>query len=70
MDQPGRKTHLQHVILARGRDGDAVALSLAELDPGFEGKQVLLAMPKDGKAAGQLELFSPATSARVAACMT
>jgi hypothetical protein len=59
LDQPGHKTHLQHVILARGRDGYTVALSIAELDPGFEGKQVLLAMPKEGKTAGQLELFVP-----------
>ena len=59
VDQPGRKTHLQHVILARGRDGYGVALSIGELDPAFEGKQVLIATGRDGKALGSLELGGP-----------
>ena len=59
VDLPGRKTHLQHVILARGRDGYAVALSIAELDPGFEGKQVIVATSQDGKALDAPELVVP-----------
>lgn len=55
VDKPGRKTRLQHVILARGRDGYAVALSIAEIDPNLEGKQVLVATAKDGT----LELVVP-----------
>ena len=58
-DVPGRKTYLQHVILARGKDGYAVALSIAELDPGFEGKQVIVAMAQDGKPLDHPELVVP-----------
>jgi hypothetical protein len=59
VDAPGRKTHLQHVIFARGRDGYAVALSIAELDPAFEGKQVLIATTQDGKPLASPELVVP-----------
>jgi hypothetical protein len=59
VDAPGRKTHLQHVILARGRDGYAVALAIAEIDPGFEGKQVLIATTQDGKKLAAPELVVP-----------
>ena len=59
VDLPGRKTHMQHVIMARGRDGYTVALSLAELDPNFEGKQVMVATARDGKPLGGLELIVP-----------
>jgi len=59
VDAPGRKTHLQHVIFARGRDGYAVALSIAELDPAFEGKQVLIATTQDGKPLATPELVVP-----------
>jgi len=59
VDAPGRKTHLQHVIFARGRDGYAVALSIAELDPAFEGKQVLIATTQDGKPLAAPELVVP-----------
>jgi len=59
VDAPGRKTHLQHVILARGRDGYVVALAIAEIDPGFEGKQVLIATTQDGKPLAAPELVVP-----------
>ena len=59
VDQAGRKTHLQHIILARGRDGYEVALSIAELDPGFAGKQVLIAYQQDGKPLDGLQLVVP-----------
>ncbi len=58
-DLPGRKTHLQHVVLVRGQDGYAVALSIAELDPAFEGKQVIIATTQDGKPLPQPELIVP-----------
>ena len=59
IDQPGRKTHLQHVVLARGRDGYVVALALAELEPIFEGKPVIVAYLRDGKPMPSLRLIVP-----------
>ena len=58
-DLPGRKTHLQHVVLVRGQDGYAVALAIGELDPTFEGKQVIIATNEDGKPLPQPELVVP-----------
>ena len=46
---PGDRTHVQHTVLARGKDGYAVALAIGELDPNLEGKQVLVAYERDGK---------------------
>ena len=40
---------LQHTILARGRDGYAVALAIGEIDPRFAGKEVIVAYRRDGK---------------------
>lgn len=47
-DAPGKKTHLRHTILATGADGYAVAVSLGEIDPIAEGKQVVVALSQDG----------------------
>jgi hypothetical protein len=58
-DLPGRKTHLQHTVLARGRDGYSVALSIGEIDPALEGKAVLVVTDRDGKPADRLDLFVP-----------
>ena len=58
-DLPGRKTHLQHVVLARGRDGYAVAVSIGEIDPAFEGEQVMVVTGRDGKPLPALELAVP-----------
>ena len=58
-DLPGRKTHLQHVVLARGRDGYAVAVSIGEIDPALEGEQVLVVTARDGKQQPTLELAVP-----------
>jgi len=41
--------HLQHSVLVSGRDGYAVALSVGELDPRFEGKSVIIAYARDGQ---------------------
>ncbi len=59
VDAPGRKTHLQHVILVRGADGYTVAISIAEIDPAFEGKPVIIAGTQDGHALASPELVVP-----------
>jgi DMSO/TMAO reductase YedYZ molybdopterin-dependent catalytic subunit len=46
------KTHLSHVVMVTGSDGYAVSLSIGELDPKFEGKQVVIAYAKDGQPLG------------------
>ena len=47
---PDPKQHLRHTILVTsGADQYAVALSIGELDPKFEGKSVIIAYAKDGK---------------------
>ena len=60
VDEPGRNTNLQHTLLARGQDGYAAALAIGELDPRFEGKQVLVAYSQDGKPLPSLRLVVPA----------
>ena len=49
------------VLIATGRDGYTAALALAELDPVFEGKEVLIATTADGHAPedGGLRLVVP-----------
>ena len=47
-------------MLARGQDGYAVALAIGELDPNFEGKQVLIAYAQDDKPLPGLRLVVPA----------
>jgi DMSO/TMAO reductase YedYZ molybdopterin-dependent catalytic subunit len=46
------KTHLSHIVMVTGSDGYAVSFSIGELDPKFEGKQVILAYAKDGQPLG------------------
>ena len=60
VDEPGKRTFLQHTLLARGQDGYAVAVAIGELDPNFEGKQVLVAYAQDGKPLPGLRLVVPA----------
>jgi hypothetical protein len=48
-DAPGKRTHMRHVILARGSDGYAAALAIGEIDPKGEGKQAIIALTQDGK---------------------
>ena len=48
VDGPGKGAHLQHVFFARGADGYAVAIAIGEIDPGFEGKPVIIAYKQDG----------------------
>ena len=49
VDAPGKRTHMQHVILARGADGYAVAIAIGEIEPGGEGKHVIVALLEDDK---------------------
>jgi DMSO/TMAO reductase YedYZ molybdopterin-dependent catalytic subunit len=51
--------HLQRSVLVIGSDGYTVALSIGELEPDFEGKQVLLAYETDGKPEPRLRLVVP-----------
>jgi Oxidoreductase molybdopterin binding domain len=44
-----RRTRLHRTIWVTGRDGYTAVLALAEIDPEFEGKQVILAYRRDGK---------------------
>jgi DMSO/TMAO reductase YedYZ molybdopterin-dependent catalytic subunit len=48
-DKPGKHSFLQHSMLVTGRDGYAVALAIGEIEPGMEGKSVLLAYDVDGR---------------------
>jgi DMSO/TMAO reductase YedYZ molybdopterin-dependent catalytic subunit len=44
-----RGLHMRDFLLARARDGYAVVFSLAEIDPGLAGEQVLVVFKQDGK---------------------
>jgi Oxidoreductase molybdopterin binding domain len=56
-----RRARLRRTIVVTGRDGYTAVLALAEVDPAFEGKQVLLAYRRDGKpmAGNALRLVVP-----------
>ena len=58
-DPSGGNTALQQTMLARGQDGYAVALSIGEIDPRMEGKQVLVAVGRDGQPVPYLRLVVP-----------
>lgn len=60
VDEPGGHSALRHTLMARGQDGYVVALAIGELDPHFEGKQVLVAYARDGKPLPGLRLVVPA----------
>ncbi len=60
IDENGPRTHLQHTIRATGQDGYAVALAIGEVEPDFEGKQVLVAYAEDGRVMATLKLIVPA----------
>ncbi len=59
IDAPGEKTTLQHTFVARGKDGYAVALAIAELDPNYENKQVVIAYMRDGQPLPVARLVVP-----------
>lgn len=53
------RQRLHQVIIVTGSDGYTAALALAEIDPDFEGKPVLLAYKRDGKPMNDLRLVVP-----------
>ena len=59
VSEPGGRDRLQRTLLARGRDGYAVALSVGELHPNFGRQQVLVAYAQDGQALPALRLIVP-----------
>ncbi len=59
VDAPGKNTHLQHVFIARGADGYAVAVAIGELEPGFEDKRVIIAYKQDGAPLATPRLVIP-----------
>jgi DMSO/TMAO reductase YedYZ molybdopterin-dependent catalytic subunit len=61
LQQSKPRDRVAKVLFATGRDGYTAALALAELDPAFEGKPVLIADAADGHPAvdGGLRLVVP-----------
>ena len=49
IDGPGHGAFLRRAVLVTGRDGYAVVLASGEIDPDFEGKQVIIAYATGGK---------------------
>jgi hypothetical protein len=43
VDPPGKNATLLHTLIVTGRDGYGVALAIGEIDPHYEGKQIILA---------------------------
>ena len=43
IDEPGKNANLRRTLLITGRDGYTVALAVGEIDPHYEGKQVIVA---------------------------
>lgn len=60
LDGPGSRERLLRTVVALGRDGYAVAVAVGEIDPDFEGKQVLVAYAADGQTLPGLRLVVPA----------
>ena len=58
-DEQGKLPQIRHGVMVTGRDGYSVLLSVAEFDPEFEGKAVLLAWQKDGKDLETPQLVVP-----------
>jgi hypothetical protein len=50
------RARVRQVVAVTGRDGYVAVLALAEIDPEFEGKQVLLATQRDGRPLDRQEL--------------
>lgn len=60
LDGPGAGGPLRRVLLVTAADGYSVALASGEIDPDFEGKQVLIAYAMDGRPIPQgLQLVVP-----------
>ncbi len=59
VEETGHGAYLQHVVIARGIDGYGVAIAIGEIEPKFEGKQVIVAYQKDGVTLPSLRLIIP-----------
>ena len=59
VEEKGHGAYLQHVIIARGKDGYGVAIAIGEIEPKFEGKPVIVAYQKDGAPLPSLRLIMP-----------
>jgi DMSO/TMAO reductase YedYZ molybdopterin-dependent catalytic subunit len=59
VEEKGHGAYLQHVIIARGTDGYGAAIAIGEIEPKFEGKQVIVAYQKDGAPLPSLRLIIP-----------
>jgi hypothetical protein len=58
-DEPGKKTHMRHVIMAQGADGYAVCIAIGEIDTTVEGKQVIVAVRQDDAPLASPRLVVP-----------
>lgn len=58
-DEPGKKTHMRHVIMVQGADGYEAAVAIGEIDPMGEGKQVIVAVREDDKPMPAPRLVAP-----------
>jgi hypothetical protein len=56
VDEPRKNANLKHTLLITGRDGYAVALTIGELDPHYEGKSVILACAGGDPPASAVQL--------------
>lgn len=67
LDPPGRRTPLQHTVIAHSQDGSSLSLEMTEMDPAREGKPVLIATERDGAPlpAPALVLPGDARTARI-----
>lgn len=57
--EAGPHSALRHTVMVQGRDGYIVALAIGELDPEFEGKQVLVVYAQDDAPLPDLRLVVP-----------
>jgi hypothetical protein len=58
-DEPGKKSFMRHVIMARGADGYAVSIAIAEIDPMGEAKKIIVALRQDDKPLPTPRLIVP-----------
>ena len=56
IDAPGKNASLKHTLLITGRDGYAVALAIGEIDPRYEGKQIIIAYAGGDRSASMSSL--------------
>ncbi len=56
---PEKNAYLRHTVLVTGKDGYMAALSEGEIDPKLEGKQVILAVSKNGAPLERPRLVVP-----------